>query len=117
MTSSKRPLKKVTAGIPAKPKSEPRMFAFIPGTDFVEGQGFRVAFVVEGEDGYRPTGNWPYEARPGQVLPWFWGPTLMDAERAADDYNERRGIPKEEALKIIHESMRLGRKREASHGR
>lgn len=82
-----------------------RMAAFILATERDEDGRFRVAFATEGERGYRPTGNWPYTAGLGQVMPWFWGPTLEDAQRTAEDYNERRGISKEEALKIIVASM------------
>jgi len=87
----------------AAPKSKPRMVAYIPGTDYVEGHGFRVAFVVEGEDGYRPTGQWP--CPPGGQMPWFWGPTLADAHKAAESYNAERGISKMEAFKIVGHSM------------
>lgn len=89
------------------PETEPRMVAYIPGTDYVEGHGFRVAFVVEGEDGYRPTGQWP--CPPGGQMPWFWGPTLDDANKAAEEYNAERGILKMEAFKIVGQSMFGGR--------
>jgi len=85
-----------------------RMVCFIPGTDHVEGHGFRVAFVVEGEDGYRPTGTWPYTGAVGETLPWFWGPTLAEAEAEAARQNEAMGITPDEAAKIVVASMEKG---------
>lgn len=88
---------------PASTSAQPRMVAYIPGTDYAPGHGFRVAIVVEGENGYRPTGQWP--CPPGGQMPWFWGPTLADAEKAAESYNAERGISRDDAFKIIGCSM------------
>lgn len=107
MKSSKAQSAKLPAKLPA-----PRMVAYIPGTDYIEGRGYRVAFVTEGEDGYRPTGNWPYNGGRGEVVPWFWGPTLAEANKHAEEYNAERGISKMEAFNIIGKSMfgeRFGR--------
>lgn len=89
--------------------SRKRTVCYIPGTDYVEGRGYRVAFVTEGEDGYYPTGTWPYTGEAGTTMPWFAGPTLQDAYRFADETNERLGITKIDALRIVAESMGLAR--------
>lgn len=83
----------------------PRMVAYIMADAFVEGHGYRVAFVVEGENGYRPTGTWPYTGAIGETLPWFWGPTLADAEQRARAYNEKNGISADAERDIIVQSM------------
>jgi hypothetical protein len=88
----------------------PRTVAWIDPTGFVEEHGFRVSLVVEGESGHHPTGTWPYRGKPGETMPWFWGPTLAKAEAACDEYNKRRGISKEEAFKIIANTMVKGNK-------
>lgn len=82
-----------------------RIVAYIPTDSYVEGHGFRVSFVVEGEFGHRPTGNWPYKGGRGQVMPWFWGPTLEEAQAQADAYNEAQGISKMDAFIIVARSM------------
>jgi len=82
-----------------------KLVAFIPG-EHVEGRGFRVAFAVEGERGYFPTGTWPYTGAAGETMPWFWGPTIEDARRHAAAHNERRGIGADEATRIVVASMR-----------
>lgn len=92
----------------AKPKREPRVIAWVSETTYVKDQGYRVSFVVEGEDGHRPTGDWPYRGKPGQTVPWFWGPTLEDARRACDEYNGRLGVSREEAFKIVSGSIEAG---------
>lgn len=89
-------------------KSEPqanRIVAFIPIDGFVEGQGFRVSLVVEGEDGHHPTGNWPYHGRVDETLPWFWGNDYDTAVKLAEEYNAEHGISKEEANKIVLASI------------
>jgi len=92
-------------------KPQARMVCWINPLDRVENYGFRVAFVIEGEDGYRPTGNWPYGGKVGEAMPWFWGPTLAIAEKLADEYNERLGVSKEDASKIIARSISAGLRR------
>lgn len=82
-----------------------KIVAYIPPGAFVEGQGFRVSFVVEGEDGHRPNGTWPYHGKPGESMPWFWGDDYAKAVEAAESYNAARGISKEEAAKIISDSI------------
>lgn len=87
-----------------------RAVAFVDETMFVPGHGYRVALVFEGEDGYRPTGTWPYNGGVGEVMPWFWGDTIEKARTACDSYNERFGIPREEAWAIVARSMAGGRR-------
>lgn len=89
---------------PAQPEG-PRAVAFIPDDGFVPDHGWRVAFVREGEAGYRPTGNWPYHGHVGEVLPWFWGFDRAEAERRAEAYNTERGLDKETVAEIILRSM------------
>lgn len=83
-----------------------RMIAWIPVDAYVQGEGYRVSIVKEGEAGHYPTGNWPYKAGPGQQMPWFWGHDLAQAQRLADEYNEKMGISREEAEKIVNDSIR-----------
>jgi hypothetical protein len=78
---------------------------FIPLDSFVEGMGYRPSIVFEGEPGHYPHGDWPYEGKPGQHNPWFWGPTREDAVNAANEQNERLGISKRLAVEIIASSM------------
>jgi hypothetical protein len=71
-------------------------------------EGYRVAIVIAGEDGYRLTGNWPYHGKQGEVRPWFWGPTLRDAERIAREQNRRHGLDELTVDFIIGRSMARG---------
>ena len=82
-----------------------RMVVYVPADAYVEGQGYRVSIVRENEPGHYPTGSWPYEGKPGQTMPWFWGPTYEDACHIADEHNGRLGLTKEDALKIVLSSM------------
>lgn len=74
-------------------------------TEHVDGQGYRAAVVEENEEGYRLTGNWPYEAKPGQKRPYFWGPTFAEAQAAADRQNEILGHSKADVFKIVTSSF------------
>lgn len=86
-------------------KTGKRMVVFPMADEFVEGQGYRIGVATEGESGFRPTGTWPYTGAVGETMPWFWGPTFADAQKACDEYNTRAGISKEEATKIILGTM------------
>ena len=80
-----------------------RWVAYIPPTAYDEEQkGYRVSFVIEGEAFHRPTGG-------GDVMPWYWGPTLADAESAAVAYNKELGIDEDEAFMIVARSMAMKR--------
>lgn len=91
-------------------KADParRMVMFVDETMLVEGHGFRPVFVVEGEDGFRENGTWPYEGKVGQVMPWFFGPTIEDARRQCAQMNERLGISEHEAVMIVAMAMARG---------
>jgi hypothetical protein len=87
--------------------------AWIPddGSSFVPGQGYRVAIVIAGDDGYHPTGDWPFTSAPGAKLPWFWGGStasaaaLARAQAAVAFHNHKIGVTEEEAAVIIGRSM------------
>lgn len=80
------------------------MIAFIPLDGFIEGEGWRVSIVTEGEPGHQPTGQWP--CPPGGVRPWFWGMDYQFAVKLAQDHNlDKLGITAEEAQAIVFSSM------------
>lgn len=84
----------------------PRMVYWVDPSGFdKEAKGYRVSLVVEGEQGHRPTGDDDYRTNPRARLPYFWGPTLKDAEKAAEAQNEKMGISAKEATLIIFASM------------
>lgn len=88
-----------------------RVVAFIPVDGYVEGHGWRVSLVIEGEAFHRPTGNWPYHGKRDEVMPWFWGDGLsyVEALKLCDEHNERRaGISRKDAALIIGRSMVAG---------
>lgn len=82
-----------------------RVVAYVDVTWYVPKRGYRVSLVFEGEKGHRPTGEWPNDGT--GVMPWFWGPSFEDAQKACRRFNEQRGISKEDEFKIIAESMSL----------
>jgi len=83
----------------------PRQVLHVDETMFYEGHGFRPVFVIEGETGYHENGTWPYEDKVGQVMPWFFGPTIEDARRQVAQMNERLGISEREAVMIVALAM------------
>lgn len=80
-----------------------RLVCVIPLSGYVEGHGWRVAFVKEGEAGYWMTGEWP--CPPGGIMPWFWGHDLKAAQHVAHQQNEAMGIDAKTAAIIIAQSM------------
>lgn len=88
-----------------KEKPEGRLVAYIPADAYVEGHGFRVSFVRENEEGHMPTGTWPYQGKVGQRMPWFWGDTLAEAQKAAETYNLQMGIDPKTAHEIVSSSI------------
>lgn len=81
---------------------------YIPVDSYVEGAGYRVSVVFEGEGGHYPTGDWPYHGRPGQVCPWFWGHDYETAKRIAEEENQKRfGISPGDAAMLVLRSMAL----------
>lgn len=85
--------------------AEKRFCYFVPVDGLVDGYGFRPSLVFENEPGHFPVGTWPYEGKPGQTVPWFWGPTYDEAVACADKLNDSMGINPEEAFKIVTSSM------------
>jgi hypothetical protein len=94
-----------------------KVVAFIPADAFVKGQGFRVSLVVDGEDGHRPTGTWPYTGAVGESMPWFWGDDYKKACAIADDYNLSRGISPDEARAIVARSVEAQMRRQGGKKR
>jgi hypothetical protein len=90
---------------------------FVPVDALIKGRGWRPSVVFENEAGHYPMGDWPYDGKPGQREPWFWGPTYEDAVAAADDMNERMGVSKKDAFEIVNSSMRAGRSQPGSRRR
>lgn len=88
-----------------KTLSNPRMVYFVPNDAYVEDHGWRPSIVVEGEDGHHPTGTWPYSGKVGETMPYFWGHDYDAACRTADAMNERLGVSKEDAEKIVDASV------------
>jgi hypothetical protein len=85
--------------------AEPRYIAWVDPAWFVKGHGFRVSIVKEGEEGHYPTGVWPNDGT--KNMPWFWGPTLEDAEKTAIEYNRKLGVEPVDAEMILLQSMGL----------
>ena len=84
----------------------PRMVYFVDATAFVEEENsYRVSIVVEGENGHRPTGDDDYATNVRARRPYFWGPTLANAEQAAKDQNEKMGVSEKDAFDIVTASM------------
>ena len=82
-----------------------RLCYYIPADAFVEGHGFRVSIVFEGEDGHRPTGTWPYTGAPGEKMPWFWGNDFETAKGAAAQANANLGLSPDDVADIINSSI------------
>jgi len=82
----------------------------IPIDGYVEGEGYRVSIAKEGVKGHFPTGDWPYDGKPGQRRPYFWGHDYEQAVKHADDANEAMGVDKKRSIEIIGSTMGFGRK-------
>lgn len=81
-----------------------RQCMYVDETMATEG-GFIPALVTEDEPGYAPmSGNGDFAS------PWVWGPTIQDAKRQCDDYNEKLGITRSDAAEIVLSSMDFGRR-------
>jgi hypothetical protein len=80
-----------------------RVVAYIPPDAWKEGHGHEVSFVIENQGGHFTSG--------GDVAPWYWGDpkdaqkSFELAEKTAKEYNQRRGISNEDAIKIVLGSM------------
>ena len=80
-----------------------RFMYFVPADSYVTGEGFRASVVFEGEQGHRPTGDWPNPDGAG-VRPYFWGDDLFFAEEKAHIENEKLGLTREDELDILRSS-------------
>lgn len=80
---------------------------YVPPDAYIEGHGFRIAVVFEEDSaGYYPTGDWPYDGKPGQTMPYFARTADYDeANKIARGMNERLGLSPKEAAIIIARSM------------
>ena len=76
---------------------------YIPSDGYVEGEGWRVAIVIEGQPGYRPTGDWPCSA--AAVRPYFFGHDYQRAQFRVDDVNEWSGLSEADVAAIVLSSM------------
>ena len=85
-----------------------RFCYFVPLDGYVEDHGYRVSIVFENEEGHRPSGNWPYSGKVGEVLPWFWGHDYEKACEMASKKNQEIGLSALEATIIVGRSMNLG---------
>lgn len=83
--------------------AEKRTIVWVDPAQYVKGRGYRVSIVKEGEEGHYPTGVWPNDGT--KTMPWFWGPTLADAEKAAIEYNRKLGVSPKQAALIVLRSM------------
>lgn len=82
-----------------------RMAYYVCATMYVKGYGYRPSIVVEGVAGHHPTGDDDWETNPSARRPYFWGPTLKDAEDTCAYMNERVGLSAQDVLTIIRSSM------------
>ncbi len=98
--------------MPLPDLSSRRWMWFVPKDAFVAGAGWRASVVVEGESGHYPTGDWPFEGKPGQKAPYFWGIHYEAAAETARSMNLRLGLTVEDEEQILASSMRVdGRRR------
>lgn len=82
-----------------------RWVYWIPIDGFIEGHGYRVSIIIEGERGHFPTGDWPYTPGTGQQPPWFWGHFYNDAEHQAAISNADRGYDEATVWQIVNAAV------------
>ncbi|MEQ8461767.1 MAG: hypothetical protein RLO52_34555 [Sandaracinaceae bacterium] len=80
-----------------------RVCFYVPEDGYVEGVGYRVSMVTEGEPGHRPTGDWPVPA--GGVRPYFYGHDLEKARERARRQNARFGLSDDVVAAIVESSI------------
>jgi hypothetical protein len=85
--------------------AEKRFCYFVPVDSYVKDHGFRPSIVFEGEPGHRPIGDWPFEGKPDQKMPWFWGHLYEEAEKTAEVMNESLGLSPTDVFAIVTSSM------------
>lgn len=81
----------------------PRACYYIPEDAYVEGRGFRVAVVTEGQPGYQMTGDWPNDGT--GVMPYFWGNEIDRAKEIAAQQNRALGHSDKDVIEIMASSM------------
>jgi hypothetical protein len=73
---------------------------YVPHDSNYDGHGFIPSLVVEHVKGHVPmTGNGLHS------LPWYWGQTLIDAQRVCEHKNLMLGITERDAAEIVASSM------------
>ena len=72
-----------------------------PVQDPADHGGYVPSMVTEGEPGHCPLTGDPKKLQSA----WVWGKTLEEAEAVCDSQNEKLGITKVEAFKIVGSSM------------
>ena len=83
---------------------------FIPLDGFIEGRGWRVSVVIEGETGHYPTGDLDHEMRDHRE-PWFWGMTYHDAEQTAAETNAiRLALSEADIVEILRSAKLIPRR-------
>lgn len=83
-----------------------RMVYWVADTSYVEGHGWRVSVVIEGQPGHQPTGDWPPSNPLTDRSPYFYGEDLEKARERCYVQNDRMGISREETDQIVHSSFR-----------
>jgi hypothetical protein len=102
--------------------ADKRLCYYVPRDSFIEGRGYRVSVVREGESGHYPTGTWPYTGVVGETLPYFWGKrdepdsdaNYKAACETAASMNERMGHSDKDVMKIVVSSMFKQRNKKAA---
>jgi hypothetical protein len=93
---------------------ETRRFCYtIPADGYVEGHGWRPSVVFEDEPGHFPNGTWPYNGKPGETCPWFWGHDYETAKKIAAETNARMGLSAEDAMLIVLSTLPSAHARQA----
>lgn len=89
-------------------KKSPESCMMVLEDHYVEGEGYRAAYVTENEPGYRRSGTWPNDGT--GVMPIFFRGTFAEAEDRVRRYNESYGCSEAQARAIIASSIRASRR-------
>lgn len=98
-----RGMPQATASGSGSKQKRARQCFWVPEDAYVEGEGFRVSLVTEGQPGHQPTGVWPYDVHAPR--PYFWGHDLAEAQATAYRQNERMGHSREDTDAIVASSF------------
>ncbi len=63
--------------------------------------GYMPSMVIEGEAGDYPMQGGDHK----WAVPWIWGKTKDEANKACDAYNKRRGLSEKDVNDIVYSSM------------